>query len=202
MIVVDIETSGLDFNRCGIWQIGAIELENPENVFFEEARIDDEDEIVNEGKRSVFEVTGRNEKELRAVDKKSQKELIERFFKWVDKVELKTFICQNPHFDASFIEIKARKYGLKIPFYHRTFDLHTLAALKYFQIENKFLIKEGKSDMGLTNILLFCGLKDERKIHNALEDCKLTAECFSRLIYGKNLFLDYNHFKIPDYLIQ
>lgn len=48
MIVVDIETSGLDFNKCGIWQIGALELENPANTFLEEARIDDEDEILND----------------------------------------------------------------------------------------------------------------------------------------------------------
>jgi len=42
MIVVDIETSGIDYNRVGIWQIGAIEFENQ---FLEESRIDDEDEI-------------------------------------------------------------------------------------------------------------------------------------------------------------
>ena len=36
--------------------------------------------------------------------------------------------------------------------------------------------------------------------HNALEDSKLTAECFSRLLYGKNVFPKYSQFKIPRYL--
>ena len=51
--------------------------------------------------------------------------------------------------------------------------------------------------MGLKNILTFCGMQDNRKVHNALEDAKLTAECFSRLVYGKNLFPEYAQFKIP-----
>jgi len=36
--------------------------------------------------------------------------------------------------------------------------------------------------------------------HNALEDAKLTAECFSRIVYGKNLFSEYNQFKMPLHL--
>ena len=30
MILLDIETSGLKFNECGIWQIGAIDLNTKE----------------------------------------------------------------------------------------------------------------------------------------------------------------------------
>ena len=56
--------------------------------------------------------------------------------------------------------------------------------------------------MGLTNILKLCGMEDNRQAHNALEDCKLTGECFSRLIYGKNLFSEYIQFKIPLYLTK
>ena len=36
MIVLDIESSGLDSGRCGIWQIGALEFENPSNTFLQE----------------------------------------------------------------------------------------------------------------------------------------------------------------------
>jgi inhibitor of KinA sporulation pathway (predicted exonuclease) len=61
-------------------------------------------------------------------------------------------------------------------------------------------MKKGTSNMGLGNILKFCGILYERKIHNALEDAKLTAECLSRILYGKNLFEDYKNSKIPEYL--
>lgn len=66
--------------------------------------------------------------------------------------------------------------------------------------------------MGLTNILEFCGMKDERislrdghvdrkgSPHNALEDAKLEAECFSRMAYGRNLLEEYKKFPLPDYL--
>ena len=198
MIVLDIETSGLNFNKCGIWQIGALDLINPLNVFLDVARIDDKDEI----EEGALRVTGKTFNELRDTNKKSQKELIENFFNWFNKTEYKNCICQNPQFDLGFLITKSVKYGLEIPFHHRAFDLHSIASFKYFQIYGKFLIKEGKSDMGLTNTLKFCGLEDNRKTHNALEDCKLTAECFSRLIYGKNLFSEYNNFKIPEYLVQ
>ena len=54
--------------------------------------------------------------------------------------------------------------------------------------------------MNLKKILAFCGMEDERGYHNALEDCKIEAECFNRLIYGKNLFPEYSKFEIPEYL--
>lgn len=209
MIAFDIETSGLYPEKNGVWQIGAVDLDNPQNTFLEESRIDDEDEITEE----ALKVTGKTEKELRDKKKQSQKEMIEHFFEWVKNVKIKNIISQCPQIiDYPLIAIKVRKYKLELPFHHRTFDLHSIAQARYYQINGKFLIKENKSDMGLSNVLKFCGLKDERikledgkvvkegKAHNALEDAKLTAECFSRLIYGKGIFEEYKKFKIPEYL--
>ena len=204
MIVVDIETSGTNFLKCGIWKIGAIDFENPEQVFLEEARIDDGDKIVNmpENKKTVFEVIGKTEAQLRDKKKQSQKQLLERFFKWCEKSKAKNIMCQNPQFDLAFLQIKAQKYDLKSPIHYRAFDLHSIAQARYLQLKGKFLLEEGRSDMGLTNILKLCGMKDERKVHNALEDAKLTAECFSRILKGKNLLKEYKKFKIPKYLKQ
>jgi len=207
MIVVDIETSGLDFNRCGIWQIGAIDLETMEE-FLEEARIDDEDTIQD----GAGKVSGQTEEEFRDKNKQSQKQLLENFSKWLEDKKIKNFICQNPQFDIGFIWTKARKYNLEINFHHRAYDLHSMASLKYFQLNKEFLIKEDHGDMSLPNILKFCGIEDERrkvedneiikkgKPHNALEDCRLEAECFSRLLYGKGLFPEYAKFEIPEVL--
>lgn len=200
MIIVDIETSGINFEKCGIWQIGAIEYENPQNQFLEEAKIDSEDRVINEGEKTVQEVTGKTEQDLRNKEKQSQKQLIENFFKWCEKITVKDLICHNPQFDLVFISAKARKYNLNIPFNHRAFDLHSIAQLKYFQKNKKFLIANNKSEMGLTNILKFCGLEDKRKFHNGLEDAKLTAECFNRILKGKVLFDEFKQFQVPDYL--
>jgi len=197
-IVVDLETSGLDLVKCGIWQIGAIDLNTMEE-FFDEARIDDEDEIVNipELEKTVFDITGKTEEEMREKTKQSQKELIEKFLKWVDTRKMKNFVCQNPLWDVGWLNVRLNKYSYKRTFDHRSFDLHSIAQTKFFELNGKFLIKEEKSDMGLKNVLKFCGMKDPRGVHNAFEDAKLTAECFNRLMFGKNLFPEFSKFEVP-----
>jgi len=196
MIILDIETSGLNSQKNGIWQIGAIELENPENQFFEEARIDNEDTI----QQGALEITNTTEQQLRNPNKQSQKQLLINFFTWINTINIKIPVCQNPTFDLSFIKTKAKKYNLTYPFHHRSFDLHSIAQTIQFKTKQKFLIFDNKSDMGLSNILGFVGMFDNRQAHNALEDAKLTAECFSRLIYNKNLLKEYSQFSIPNYL--
>ncbi|MEK6897803.1 MAG: 3'-5' exonuclease [Nanoarchaeota archaeon] len=214
-IVVDLETSGLSMEKCGIWQIGAIDL-NTKEEFLQDSRIDDEDEI-NE---NSLKVTGKTEDELRNPKEQSQKEMLEIFFRWIEKRKFRIFLCQNPQFDIGFLWVKADKYNLKRTFQYRAFDTHTIAQIKYFDTYNKFFIKQSKdansyeSNMNLSNVLKFCGIPDERielkgrevvhdgKPHNALEDCKLTAECFYRLMFGENLFPEYSQHEIPEVLIK
>ncbi|MFH1503580.1 MAG: 3'-5' exoribonuclease [Candidatus Diapherotrites archaeon] len=211
MIVLDIETSGENPLEHGIWQIGAVDLNTMEE-FLEEGRIDDEDKVAGE----ALMIIDKTEEELREKDKHPQKQLLEKFFKWLETRKTKTLLCHLPGFDQGFLRCKARKYFDTDPFWpdnHRPFDLHTIAQVKFFEMNGKFLTKEdNNSDMGLRNILKLCGIGDERrsvregkisregKPHNALEDAKLTVECFSRLIHGINLFPEYNKFPIPSYL--
>ena len=198
MIILDIETTGIYFKKNGIWQIGAIELNTMEE-FLEECKIDQEDEI----NQKALEITGKTKEYLRQETKITQKDLIEKFFNWLKKFKVKNCVCQNPQFDLGFIFTKAKKYNIKCPIPYRAFDTHSIAQLKYYQLNKEFLLKDNKeSDMNLSNVLKFCNLKDTRKNHNALEDCKLTGECFSRLVYGKNLFSEFKEFDIPDYLKQ
>lgn len=207
MIVVDTEFTSLNY-KGGLWQIGAIDLNNPKNTFLEEARLEDEDEI----DQNSLDVVEKTEEELRDKSKQSQKELLEHFFRWAENIKEKNLICQG-QWDFSYLLIKADKFGLEFPFGHRCFDLHSIAQAKHVEIKGNLLIKDGYSDMGLSNVLKFCGLEDYRrridkkgvlvkegKPHNALEDAKLEAECFSRLIFGKNLLPEFSKFKIPEYL--
>jgi len=208
-IVVDIEMSGADLVKCGIWQIGAVDLNTMEE-FIEESRIDDEDIV----KEEALKVIGKTEEELRDKEKQSQKELIKKFLNWADERKMKNLVCHHPQFDYSAIEIKRNKYGLKKVLGYKAFDTHSIAQEKFFELNNKFLIdeKENESDMGLHQVLELCGLPDKRLImcngkvaqdgeaHNALKDAKMTAECFSRLMFGKNLFEEYVKFEIPEEL--
>jgi DNA polymerase III epsilon subunit-like protein len=211
MIVLDIETSGDLFpEKNGIWQIGAIDTDNPENIFFEECRIDDEDEV----EEISLKVCGKTEEEYRDSSEQSQKEMLEKFFKWAESVKIKNLICQSTPFDYGFLWSRARRYEIPFSLPKKTLDLYGLAVLKYYQIFGKFNVEKDSIKMGLSVIAEFCGLMDERlqmkngevikkgKPHNALEDAKLEAECFSRIVYGKNLIKEFKKFPIPDKLKQ
>lgn len=196
MIVVDLEMSGLNLMNCAIWQIGAVELEHPENTFIDEGSIADSD-LVEQG---ALKVIGKTEEQLRDKKKQNEKELLFRFFKWASRIDSRILVCQHPQADFAFLEQRAWKHGLDFPFVHRAFDLHSMAQMKYFELKGKFLVKGADSEMGLRNTLELVGMKDPRKAHNALEDAKLTAECFSRIVYGKKLIKEYFEFKLPEYL--
>lgn len=189
MIVVDIETSGMNFLKCGIWQIGAVDITTNEE-FIQESRIDDEDSI----EPAALLIIRKTEEYLRNKKKQSQQQLLESFFSWINKRKVKTFICQNPQFDSAFINIKAKKYNLEIPFHYRAIDLHTLAQTIYYQKNNSFLMEQNHSEMNLSKIMELCGMQDNRimlenekvtkqgKPHNALEDARIEAECFKKLL--------------------
>ena len=213
MIVLDIEASGIDTGRCGIWQIGSIDLENPENYFLEEGRIDSDDEIMEE----ALKLIEKTKEDLLDKNKQSQRELILKWLKWVGSCKEKLFTGQNVGWDLSFIQNRCMRYDIMDEFRkfagQRGMDLQTIAQMRYNKIHGKYLLKEdGRSDMNLKSVLDLCGIPDKRKQvsggevseegapHNALEDCKLEGECYSRLEYGKNLFPEYSQFEIPEEL--
>ena len=213
MIILDIEASGVDNGECGIWQIGAIELENPKNYFLEEGRIDDKDKV----ELGALKITGKTEPELRDSSKQVQKQMISNFLKWTKTCKEKIIVGQNVGWDIAFIQNKCRRYDLHDEFRktigYKGLDLYVIAQLKYFEKNKKYKVKEnGKGNFDLTKVLEFCGIKDPRielsgkevinegTPHNALEDCKLEGECYYRLMFGKNLFTEFTQDPIPDYL--
>jgi len=193
MIVMDLEMSGLDPVKCGIWQIGAVDLSSGE-TFFGECSIDPEDVA----DPSSLEFLGKTEEELRGFEK-GQKELLEEFLGWCSKTPVKNFVCQN-FMDMAFIWNRCSMYGLDHEMHFRAFDLHSVAQEKYSEIHDGFLIDGDHSGMNLSKILEFVGMVDDRGIHNALEDAKIEAEAFNRITQGKGLFPEYKGFEIPEYL--
>ncbi|WKZ30810.1 MAG: 3'-5' exonuclease [Candidatus Dojkabacteria bacterium] len=196
MIIVDVEATGLNVTECSLLSIGAICLEEPEKTFYGECRIW-EGAIINE---EVPEITGFSIEAMQDPNKPTVKELLGKYIEWTQQFEDRTHGGSSVGFDAFLLENEAQRWGFGTPFSYRVVDLHALAYVKYLKLNGKPYVVDGKSKLGLRGTLEFVGMEDNRKIHNALEDAKLTAEAMSRIIYGQNLLPEYKQYDIPDFL--
>ncbi len=162
MIVVDLETSrDLSPERNGIWQIGVVDVNNSRDVFLEECRIAERD--------NVEEISLK----------------VWKSFKRSKVVKIRNLICQSTLFDGFLWGRAKNGTGFTLP--KET--------------------GEGCIKIGLPDITEFCGIErgleiengkvvKEEKSHNAPEDAKLEAECFSRLMYSKNFIEEFDIFGI------
>ncbi len=199
MIIIDIETTGLDELKHGIIEIAAIQFDNPGNFYHSLCKVDDEDEI----DEKALEINGQKINDVRDTNRKNQKQILEELFDFAFRIN--DFYAAGENigtFDLRFLLYKSKKYNLKYPFQYRSFDLNTAAFLTIEKFNKKSIIIKGKNELNLGKILEFVGLKDTRKYHNALEDVKLEAEAISRLQYGKNLFPEYSIFPVPIHLVK
>ena len=130
MMVVDIETSGDLFpERNRIWQIGAVDIDNPENFFFEECRIAEGDNV-EEISLNVW-----------------------KSFKRSKVVKIRNLICQSTMFDYGSLWAKN---GIEFTMPKKTEEdwikkgLPVIAEFcgiesRGLEIENGKVVKEGKS---------------------------------------------------------
>lgn len=199
MLVVDIETTGLDPNKHSIVSIGALNFSSPQNQFYGECRIFEGAEITKE----ALEINGFSEEEVRT-KKKSLKELMEEFIAWASSITDKTLAGQNVFFDQKFLENSAKRFNSRPKWLakHRIIDLHTLAYTLFLKKGASIPLKEGGSELNLNSILKYVGLQARSGPHNALDDAKLEAETFHRFIFGTSLLNEYKSFPVPSHLMN
>jgi DNA polymerase III epsilon subunit-like protein len=227
MIVVDVETTGVDSRLCSLLSVGALDFDNPENQFYMECRAfdgahvekealeisgftdaeifsNDQAPISNDQQATVNHDTpspasadasaGRHSPPLkRGRGKVTDKELVLAFLEWLKTCKEWTLAGQNPSFDCSFLEETAHRYHINWPLAHRTIDLHTLAYTEFMRAGKEIPRTNNHSALNLDRILEHVGLPTRTKKHNALEDAKLEAEAFSRLLYRKGLLREFGH---------
>ncbi len=201
MIVVDVETTGVDFLKNSIVSIGALDFSKPENQFYEECRIWEGAEINEE----ALKINGFSREQIINPEKISLEETVKKFIDWAKNIEDKTFAGENPVFDYIFLRTSAQKYNLPWNFGRtegtgRSVDLHSLCYSNYLKRKLIPPMKNGRTDLNTNKILQYVGLPEEPNPHNALTGAKMEAEAFSRLIYGRGLLKEFGKFQIPDYL--
>lgn len=192
MIVVDVESTGVDARKCSLLSVGAVEFENATHTFYMECRAFDGAHVEKE----ALVISGFTEAQIHDEKKQTDREVALAFLDWLKTCKEWTLAGQNPSFDRSFLEETAHRYHINWPLAHRTIDLHSIA---YYHMKRKGIEppqKNNHSALNLDRILKYVGLPTRAKKHNALEDAKLEAEAFARLLYQKNLLPDYASFPL------
>lgn len=192
MIIADIEASGLDIHKHSLLSIGAVELEHPDRQFYGECRMWDGAGIMPD----AIAVNGFTEEECRDPKKQSLVELVNEFYHWIEQCEDKTLAGQNISFDRDFLNDSFSRAGMSWHFSYRTLDLHSMAYMDALKRGAAIAHKNERSDLNLDAILKYLGLPSEPKPHHALNGAKYEAECFSRILYGKNLLPEFAKYPI------
>lgn len=161
MIVLDIETTGIDETINSILSIGAVSLETNEEFYIElKARNDD---IISP---KALEINGFTLEECY----KSNISQEEGYLMFVDFCKKQNdFLIggqQIGTFDLKFLKYINDVFNHEWLFGYRSVDLHSIAYHKY------------KKSMSLDKILIELGLDPEPKPHNALTGALLEAKCF------------------------
>jgi DNA polymerase III epsilon subunit-like protein len=194
MIVLDTESTGLDPERCSIVSLGAVDLDEPTNQFYEECRIWEGAHITDE----ALAIHGFSREEITDPSKMSEAELIRAFIAWaMDRPANHTLAAQNVSFDKAFVEAAARRAHVEFPFPHRSIDTHSLVWLHMTERGLTPPVENRRSAINLTYALNYVGLPEEPKPHNALTGAKCHAEVISRVAYTKTLLPEFSSFPIP-----
>lgn len=196
MIVLDVESSGIVPEKHSILSIGALDLDDPTNQFYEEcqvwegAAISDEALAINGFSRE--EITGQGSM------KQTEAGLIASFVAWATgRPKDRTLAAQNVTFDRRFVEAACARAGIECPFAHRTLDVHSLVWLHMVSRGIEPPAKNHHSGIDLGFALAYAGLPEEQKPHNALTGALCHAEVISRIAYTKTLLPDFSSFTIP-----
>jgi DNA polymerase III epsilon subunit-like protein len=167
MIILDIETTGLDPVKHSMVSLGAVDYDTGEEFYTENylpfgKEVDD----------FALKVNGFTREQLNDTTKLRIYEAYAKFLEWATKRDCLIGGQQVGSFDLPFLKHlhSLGDWGVKWPFGHRSVDLHSVAFAKL-----------GKS-LSLDGILIELGLEPEPKPHNALVGARLERDAFKKLL--------------------
>lgn len=197
--VLDIETTGLNPEKCAILSVGIVSYGEQLNEFYREYYPFDGAEVMEAGmKINGFELD-KMKKDL----VNDPKNVVGDVKSFLEDNKCNVTAGQNPSFDRSFVNAYAERYGtdFRIPIW--MLDLHS--ACMAYMLEKGIEVPR-KPDIGLflsgDAILEFVGLGAEPKPHNALNGARYEFEALCRLIYGKSVLPQFNDRPVPAELIK
>ncbi|MDQ6532111.1 3'-5' exonuclease [Flavobacterium sp. LHD-85] len=196
MIVIDIETTGLNPFKHSILEIGAVDFKNPSNRFYGKCRIFEGAEV----DENSLKVNGYSYSQLNDLKKLELKDMILNFIEWTKPIKNKTLAGQNVDFDILFLNESLKRCQINWSFGWRKIDLHTLVYSDNLKKRIDPPMKNELSDLSGNLIMNYVGLPMEPKPHTGINGALYEAEAFSRLIYGTLLINEFEKHIIPSHL--
>jgi DNA polymerase III epsilon subunit-like protein len=193
MIIVDVETTGVDEVKHSILSVGAIDFDNPKNQFYEECRAFEGAHIMDE----ALAINGFTRDQVLDVTKQTDEELIKHFIEWTKGVKEHTLAGQNPSFDRDFLHRTADRYHLEWSFAFRTVDQHSVCYTHMIKRGVTPPTAHNRTDLNSDKIMQYVGIPEEPHPHNALNGAKVAGEALSRLLYGRKLLPEFEKFDLP-----
>jgi len=211
VIVLDLETTGLQYAWSAIASIGAVDFREPGRQFYAEPRVpqewdceyEDYDGVVYTGGEVVvaeraLEVNGFTREQIHSEERKPLEEVLREFIAWCKPIRDRTIAGENPSFDRDFLRCA---FGRCIPEHrigYRTVDLHAemYGVLQVLGIDPP--MEQRRSAINSDWTFNCVGLPKEPTPHNALYGAKMEAEAFSRVWYGRPLFQEFAEYPIPN----
>ena len=195
MIIIDIEATGVVYEKHSILSIGAIEYENPTNRFYGECRVWEGSHVMAEASA----IHGMSEAEMNDPNKSTEAELVQSFMEWSQHMADRTLVGQNVSFDRDFLKAACLRAHIPWDLAHRTIDTHTLCFMHMIKRGLPPPIDEQhrRSSLNLDAVLNYCGILSEPKPHNALTGAMCHGEVTARLLHDRMLLPEFSEFSIP-----
>ncbi len=195
MIVLDVESTSLVPETGSILSLGAIDLDEPTNQFYDECRVWPGAHVED----AALAVNGFSRAEIVDSSKKSEAELISAFVAWAtDRPHSLMLAAQNVSFDLEYVQEACKRAGIECPFGKRTIDTHSLV---WMHMQTRGLTppvnEHGNSAISLDAALAYCGIAAEPKPHNALTGALCHAEVIARVAYNRTIIEDFSTVPIP-----
>lgn len=171
LVVVDVETTGIDADKYSLVSIGAVKINDPNDTFYGECDIWPGAAIDS----GALRVNGMKIEEITAGERQSEAELTKAFVDWLPKDPI--MIAHNASFDRDFIDAACKRGNINNPFGFRTLDVHTFVFMH--------LMRKGENipkNLSLNNCLKSLGLPPEPNPHNALTGAQCEAQLFDKVL--------------------
>lgn len=195
MIIVDVETTGVDPSKHSILSIGAIDFNEPNNRFSIECSAFPGAESEPE----ALEITGHTKVSIFDPSKPSEADAISQFSEWAHKATDHTVAGQNCYFDLEFLHAAAHRIRLDLSLPKRIVDLHSVVWAHMIKRGLAIPIDPAhkRSSINSDYITDYVGIPNESGPHIGINGALWEAEAFSRILYDKPLLPEYQSYKIP-----